>query len=137
MPALSSAAQAASTAWAMAKISDVLRQDAAADGLAEVAGLSEQELRERVLRLNVEMQQRAKWEAVRLADAISQVSGRRWEGRCMAAPPSMHPSRPALPPQNEAQWLAQFDDFAARAQAQALQDAQAAVEKARVAMEVR
>jgi hypothetical protein len=41
----------------------VLRQDAAADGLAEVAGLSEQELRERVLRLNVEMQQRAKWEA--------------------------------------------------------------------------
>ena len=48
----------------------------------------------------------------------------------------MHPHHPAVPPQNEAQWLAQFDDFASRAQAQAMQDAQAAVERARVAMEV-
>lgn len=94
-----------------------------------------QELRERVLRLNIELQQRAKWEAVRLAEVIAQARPAEPEGEiCARATPS--PPIPC-PPQNEAQWVAQFDDFAAKAQEKAQRDAAAGLADAKAKMEVR
>lgn len=65
-------AKVASAALLARQMGEVLRKDAESSVQAEVAGLAQQELRERVLQLSNELQTRAKWEALRLTEFIAQ-----------------------------------------------------------------
>jgi hypothetical protein len=63
-----------------------------------------------VLQLNLELQQRAKWEAVRLSEVVEQY---------------------------EREWVGRFDDFAASAKAQAQAEARSAIDAEQERLQVR